>query len=138
MVNGKLEKSVQEEGTKYECVRRYGHYIGLNPTTQPAFLPPKHASDMKLLKIKDRFINIDLVQTATLEQDSIVLTLSGESFRFSGGDAKLITNWLNRFALDLNRDRTKTSTQTNAERPPANEWEGRTLQGGLFRKPFAS
>ena len=109
-----------------------------HPTTHPAFLPPKHASDMKLLKIQDRFINIDLIQTAKLEQDSIVLTISGDSFSFSGADAKLITNWLNRFALDLNRDQKKTTTRTNAERPPLNEWESRSLRGGLFRKPFAS
>ena len=93
---------------------------------------------MKLLKIKDRFINIDLVQTAILEQDSIVLTVSGENFRFSGADAILITNWLNRFALDLTRNQNRPKTRTNAERPPMENWENASLRGGLFRKPYAS
>ena len=93
---------------------------------------------MKLLKIKDRFINIDLVQSATLEQDSIVLTISGESFRFTDNDAKLITNWLNRFALDLSREHKTSNPRPKTEQATLNDWENRTLKGSLFRKPFAS
>ena len=93
---------------------------------------------MKLLKIRDSYINIDLVQTVTLEQDSIVLTISGESFHFSGADAKMIANWLNRFALDLTRNQEKTKKRINAERPPMDDWVNNPLRRSLFRKPFAS
>lgn len=93
---------------------------------------------MKLLKIQDRFINIDLIQTATLEPDSIVLTISGEAFRFSGIDAKMIASWLNRFALDLTRDQNRTQKRITAERPPEDDWVNSPLRGNLFRNPFAS
>lgn len=93
---------------------------------------------MKLLRIRDYFINIDLVQTAKLEDDAIVLTISGQPFRFSGGDATLISNWLSRFALDLNHGRSSQNNARPVENRANTDWENAPPRGGLFRKYFAS
>ena len=93
---------------------------------------------MKLLKIRDRFINIEQLQTAIIEEDSITITISGESFNFSGGDATLITRWLNRYALDIGSREKKRQVQSEVEHTPIEEWTRSSSVGGLFRKPFAS
>ena len=93
---------------------------------------------MKLLKIRDRFINIDLLQTAIIGEDSITITISGESFDFSGSDAKMITQWLNRYARDIGNRNHNRRVQSDIENSPIEEWTRSSSVGGLFRKPFAS
>lgn len=93
---------------------------------------------MKLLKIRDRFINIDLLQTAIIEPDSITVTISGESFNFTGSDAVLIKQWLNRYALDISRSTPQQRIKPGKEQTPIEQWAKSSSTGGLFRKPFAS
>lgn len=91
---------------------------------------------MKLLKIRDQFINIDLLQSVNFDQDSVIICLSGESYRFAGEEAELLRKWFNRYAFDLCKQFTAVMERVPEERPPIESYHQRLPKEGLFRKPF--
>jgi hypothetical protein len=91
---------------------------------------------MKLLKIRDQFINIDLLQSVNIEQDTVIISLSGERYCFAGEEAVLLKNWFNRYAFDLCKQFSTAIERVQEERPPVEIHQNALPKEGLFRKPF--
>jgi hypothetical protein len=60
---------------------------------------------MKLLKLGDRFLNVDLVTEYTVEDTSVIAHFGpGHTTRFTRNDATLLRQWLDRTAMDITQD----------------------------------
>ena len=76
---------------------------------------------MKMLNIRDRFITIDLLQTAIIEQDSDTIRISGESFSFTGNGTRLHKQWFTCSALNIERRVGKQTVQSDREKTSIEE-----------------
>lgn len=60
---------------------------------------------MKLLKLGDRFLNVELVTEYTVEDNSVVVHFGPDhQTRFTRSDAVLLRQWLDRMAVDVTQD----------------------------------
>ena len=92
---------------------------------------------MKLLKIRDQIINIDLLQCVTLGSDAITLFLAGKPYRFTGEEAGVLKEWLERYAFDLLNYQAMSIEREIEGRAPIEPLRKPVTAGGLFRTPFA-
>ena len=108
------------------------------PTTPVAGVSTKSVCiAMKLLKIKDQIINIDLLESVNLSNEAVTIQLAGVPYRFTGEESVVLREWFNRYAFDLNKSRQRAIEQTVEDRYPVELMRQKLPSGGLFRKPFA-
>ncbi len=57
---------------------------------------------MKLLKLGDRFLNVELVTEYIVDDNSVIVHFGpGHQTRFTRNDAVLLRQWLDRMAVDV-------------------------------------
>lgn len=91
---------------------------------------------MKLLKINDQIINIDLLTSVNLEEEFVSISVAGEEFEFSGEEAEMLKAWFERYAFDLLNPSSSGFDRALDERPPVEPLRKHLPSGGLFRMPF--
>ena len=116
------------------------------PATSSADVPPKQAPDMKLLKIRNQFINIDLLESVLIEKDVITISIAGNRYIFAGDEATILKEWFDQYAFDLMNHHTisihRTASKQSSIKTPSVETasiealHSQVRALGLFRKPF--
>ena len=106
---------------------------------------------MKLLKIRNQFINIDLLESVIIETDVITICIAGKRYMFAGDEATLLKAWFEQYAFDLMNHHTISIHRGEQEQPaikPASivppvietpsieSLHSQVRALGLFRKPF--
>ena len=91
---------------------------------------------MKLLKIRNQFINIDLLESVMIEGDMLTLTIAGEKHIFAGQEAVILQQWFNRYAFDLMEHQEISMNRLGKEEPALEALHSQVKALGLFRKPF--
>ncbi len=114
------------EGRMYYC----------GPTAFHVIVPPKRAPVMKLLKIRDQFINIDLLESVTINSDVVTVCIAGERYLFAGREAAVLKKWFDQYAFDLMEHQTLALDRRAPDQPSIESLHSRVRARGLFRKPF--
>ncbi len=96
---------------------------------------------MKLLKINNQFINIDLLESVVIEKEVVTISIAGESYLFVGDEADVLKAWFNQYAFDLMGHNSLSvnrmeKDRTEKEQPPIKALHSQVRALGLFRKPF--
>ncbi len=91
---------------------------------------------MKLLKIRNQFINIDLLESIVIEGDMLTVNIAGEKYLFAGQEAAVLQEWFDRYAFDLMDHRDVSLNRLSKEEPAIETLHKQVRALGLFRKPF--
>ncbi len=92
---------------------------------------------MKLLKIRNQFINIDMLESVTIERDVITISIAGEQYLFAGEEATVLMDWFNQYAFDLMNNNAISIDRIAEEQKSIEALHSQIQTLGLFRKPFA-
>ncbi|MFK7845551.1 MAG: hypothetical protein AB8G77_09625 [Rhodothermales bacterium] len=91
---------------------------------------------MKLLKINNQFINIDLLESVVIEKEVVTISVAGESYLFAGDEADVLKTWFNQYAFDLMGQNALSMNRVEKEQPSIDALHSQVRALGLFRKPF--
>lgn len=91
---------------------------------------------MKLLKIGNQLINIDLLESVNYNADDIKLSIAGEEYSFQGDEAQALKSWFEHYAFDLMGHHSLAVTRTLEGEEPLSVIHDQMRTFGLFRKPF--
>ncbi len=97
--------------------------------------PPNLLPTMKLIKIENQFLNIDLLESVEIEADMISISIAGQRYLFAGDEAAALRAWFDRYAFDL-MGRAVAAEHTTNEQPSVEHLHAQVRALGLFRKPF--
>lgn len=102
------------------------HYINY-----PILLPT-----MKLIKIENQFLNIDLLESVEIEADMIAISIAGQRYLFAGEEAAALHAWFDQYAFDLMGRQAVAAERKVNEQPSIERLHAQVRALGLFRKPF--
>ncbi len=91
---------------------------------------------MKLLKIGDQFINIDLLESVNINGELLTLSIAGDQYLFEGEKAHALRKWFNQYAFDLMKHETLSVDRMTQDKPSIDQLHAQVRALGLFRKPF--
>ncbi len=94
---------------------------------------------MKLIKIENQFLNIDLLESVEIDADMIAISIAGQRYLFAGDEAAALRAWFERYAFDLMGRQEMAGARESAQQPTVETLENLHAQVralGLFRKPF--
>ena len=91
---------------------------------------------MKLIKIDNQFINIDLIESVRIEGDFVTMNIAGEEYLFAGKEAEALKCWFNQYAFDLMQHQATAAEQLERAEPSIDMLHAQVRSLGLFRKPF--
>lgn len=91
---------------------------------------------MKLLKIKDQFINIDLLESVHIESDVVTVNIAGQRYMFADAEAEVLKKWFEQYAFDLMGHHTTSIDRILEDQPSIEALHSQVKALGLFRKPF--
>ncbi len=91
---------------------------------------------MKLLKIRNQFINIDLLESVIIEPDVITVSIAGNRYLFAGDEAAALKEWFDQYAFDLINHQAISVERRSKEQPSIETLHSQVRALGLFRKPF--
>ncbi|MEM8484926.1 MAG: hypothetical protein AAF564_05225 [Bacteroidota bacterium] len=91
---------------------------------------------MKLIKIENQFLNIDLLESVEIEADMISISIAGQRYLFAGDEAAALQAWFDQYAFDLMGRRSVAGERAANEQPSVEQLHAQVRALGLFRKPF--
>ena len=91
---------------------------------------------MKLLKIGDQFINIDMLESVNMNGEFLTLSIAGDQYLFAGEEACALRKWFNQYAFDLMKHEALSVDRMTQHEPSIDQLNAQVRALGLFRKPF--